>query len=184
METTSPPWNQQRFLRIEVLLLLNLLPPHLCQAEIKSLLVELQFGPKALRCVPVSSLEGVNLVPSTGPGASDHEAALRQWYRGPSLLEMINTFKEPPRMINRPLRASILTILTESARGFQVAPPSLPPSLMVTIRFVRKCCKEDCAEEEESGSRCFKACLMFERLRKMTGALWPLSSRGSWGLSF
>jgi elongation factor 1 alpha-like protein len=96
------------------------------KAEIKSLLVELQFGPKALRCVPVSSLEGVNLVPSTGT-ASEHETALRQWYHGPSLLEMINTFKEPPRMFNRPLRASILAIHTETARGFEVtmAFPSL-----------------------------------------------------------
>ncbi len=106
MDTTSPePWSQARFNQIET--------------EIKALLVELQFGTKAVRCVPVSSLEGINLVPPTN-SQNEHERKLREWYDGPSLLEMMNTFKEPPRQINRPLRASIVAINSESQKGFEI----------------------------------------------------------------
>jgi elongation factor 1 alpha-like protein len=66
-------------------------------------------------------------VPTTG-SPSEQEAALREWYSGPSLLEMINSFKEPPRIFDRPLRASVVAINSESARGFEVPLPPSPPS--------------------------------------------------------
>jgi translation elongation factor EF-1alpha len=74
------------------------------------LLTELQFGPRAVRVVPVSSLEGVNL---TSPGkfsgntrsASDGAIPeLAEWYTGPTLLELMNSFKEPPRQVQRASR--------------------------------------------------------------------------------
>ena len=61
--------------------------------EVRALLTELQFGARAVRFVPVSSLQGINLtVPAT-------ESALCEWYQGPTLLELMNTFKEPPRLV-------------------------------------------------------------------------------------
>ena len=107
MDTTSPPWSQSRYEEI--------------QNDIKKLLVELQFGPKSIRCVPVSSLEDVNLVPSISNNLSANERLFREWYQGPTLLELVNTFKEPPRQIQFPLRASITTLLTESPKGFEVS---------------------------------------------------------------
>ena len=59
MDMTTPPWSEERYRFI--------------QSEIRSLLTGLQFGAKAIRFVPVSSLTGVNLNP-LGPQPSESKA--------------------------------------------------------------------------------------------------------------
>ena len=130
MDTTNPPWCQDRYAFV--------------QSEMRTLLTGLQFGPRAVRFVPVSSLNGINLNPltqsSTSASAplkksSDSDSMslndikyakgtpcpeLFKWYIGPSLVELLDTFKSPPREINKPLRATITTVMSENAKGFEV----------------------------------------------------------------
>ena len=102
MDCILPPWNQQRFLYIE--------------SEVRSLLVDqFNFGPRAIRFVPASGLTGENLV------SVEETSPLLAWYNGPTLLEAMNTFKEPPRHINKPLRAVITAVLSEGKNAVDVS---------------------------------------------------------------
>lgn len=129
MDMTTPPWSEDRYRFI--------------QSEMRTLLTGLQFGPKAVRFVPVSSLNGINLNP-LGPQSSSVSASapliksgsssssdikyakgvpcpeLFKWYIGPSLVELLDTFKPPPRETNKPLRATITTVISESSKGYDV----------------------------------------------------------------
>jgi elongation factor 1 alpha-like protein len=130
MDMTTPPWCKDRYAFI--------------QSEMRTLLTGLQFGPKAVRFVPCSSLNGINLNPlgpqgsvsASAPLLKSHGGAsslndityargvpcpdLFRWYIGPSLVELLDTFKSPPRDINKPLRATITTVLSETSRGYEV----------------------------------------------------------------
>jgi translation elongation factor EF-1alpha len=129
MDMTTPPWCKDRYAFI--------------QSEMRTLLTGLQFGPKAIRFVPVSSLNGINLNPLSQSSASasaplvkssSSESTLNnisyargvpcpelfKWYIGPSLVELLDTFKSPPREINKPLRATITTVMSENSKGFEV----------------------------------------------------------------
>lgn len=128
MDMTTPPWCKDRYAFI--------------QSEIRTMLTELQFGPKAVRFVPVSSLGGINLNPLGPQGSSSassslvkHESSslndiqygkgvpcpeLFKWYIGPSLVELLDAFKAPPREVNRPLRAAVTSVTSESSRGVEV----------------------------------------------------------------
>lgn len=101
MDMAQPSWSKERFDAVSQLVL--------------ALLMELQFAPRAVRFVPVSGLAGENLV-----SLSD-SCPLKTWYSGPTLLEAVHAFKEPPRQVTgRPFRAVISTVLTEQARGCDV----------------------------------------------------------------
>lgn len=99
MDQTQPnPWSFERFSMI--------------QTELMKILLGLRFGEKAIRFVPVSGLEGINLhqpCPENCPMSS--------WYHGPCLIDMMDTFREPERLIKVPLRAVITTMLT--TKGYE-----------------------------------------------------------------
>jgi elongation factor 1 alpha-like protein len=93
-------WSQERFLFIK--------------EEVSSMLGALQFGPKAVRYVPASGLSGENLVQLS------EDSPLRSWYDGPTLLEALDSFRPPPRLLNKPFRAIITSIIREYKQGCDV----------------------------------------------------------------
>lgn len=80
-------WNQDRFIEI--------------QTKLKAYLIHVGFKKSNLAFVPVSGLTGENLIKkSVIP-------ELTCWYKGPSLLEQIDKFAPPIRLLDRPLRMRV-----------------------------------------------------------------------------
>ncbi len=95
MDMTQPAWSQSRFETIK--------------SEITALLVELQFRvDQNVRFVPTAGLSGENLF-----DVSSTNQALKTWYSGQSLLESIDTFRNPLRFVNRPLRAIVTAVVSQ-----------------------------------------------------------------------
>uniref|UniRef100_A0A182QBA3 Tr-type G domain-containing protein n=1 Tax=Anopheles farauti TaxID=69004 RepID=A0A182QBA3_9DIPT len=62
--------------------------------------------------VPCSGLTGENLV------KEPTDPALTQWYSGPTLLKVIDSFKTPERAIDKPFRMSVADIFKGTGSGF------------------------------------------------------------------
>ena len=81
------------------------------QHKVKEYLIQQQFKPNRIRFVPVSGLTGEN-VKQVSPDASQK---LHAWYKGPTLLEAINSFQPANRNIGKlipiPINASIYGVL-------------------------------------------------------------------------
>jgi translation elongation factor EF-1alpha len=100
------------------------------------MLNELQFNEKSIRYIPVSGLSGENIV------SLSQDCPLKSWYLslsiylcinalshsnisicrydGPTFIEAIDTFKIPPRNINKPCRCIVTSVLTENNKGCDV----------------------------------------------------------------
>ena len=74
----------------------------------RAMLTSLQFGPKAVRCIPVSGLSGENLV------TVREDNPLKGWYDGPTLRDAIDNFREPSRPFEKSLRAIVTSVMKES----------------------------------------------------------------------
>ena len=85
------------------------------KAEVGKMLELLQFGPKAVRYIPTSGLSGENLAKLS------QENPINRWYNGPTLLEAINDFRDPPRQYNKPFRAIITAVIKENKVGSDVS---------------------------------------------------------------
>lgn len=72
-------------------------------------LKQANFRESDIRFVPVSGLVGENLT------SRSQVPDLRQWYDGPCLLELIDTFQPPERPVARPLRIAITDIFKGGA---------------------------------------------------------------------
>lgn len=80
MDATLPtPWSCDRFSFIE-------------QSMRQLLCCELRFDEHLVRCIPISGLTGQNL---TSWDIDESSALLTQWYRGPTLLEAMDSFLIP-----------------------------------------------------------------------------------------
>ena len=66
----------------------------------------LQFDPNNIRFIPISGLSGVNL-------DSKSDITKLAWYEGPCLVDLIDSFKNPPRDVECPSRLAI----TDSGQG-------------------------------------------------------------------
>jgi hypothetical protein len=89
MDCTSPtPWLQERYAEIET-------------AMRALLCTEMGYPEKLVRFVPLSGLTGENIL------FVNDACPLREWYRGPTLQEMIDSFLVPPRSSQKPLRAVV-----------------------------------------------------------------------------
>lgn len=100
MDSTSPlPWSEARFQSIE--------------HTMRSLLcTEMGFNDRLVRVVPLSGLAGQNIT------TVEDTCALKSWYSGPTLLQMIDTFLLPMRGWQKPLRAVVHEVVSsDSARG-------------------------------------------------------------------
>jgi signal recognition particle receptor subunit beta len=71
-------WSQERYNEI--------------QSQIKEYLLQQEFKPKRIRFVPLSGLTGENVKQRNDP-------KLNAWYKGPTLLEAINTFQPANRQV-------------------------------------------------------------------------------------
>lgn len=77
------------------------------EAQIRSLLCdEMHFNDKYVRVVPLSGLTGQNIV------ALDEDCALKSWYKGPTLLEAIDSFVVPVRAYQKSLRAVVHEVMS------------------------------------------------------------------------
>lgn len=101
MDATSPPWSQARFEEVKTLVL--------------AMLVELNFASKAIRFVPVSGLTGENLVDT-----SPHVGAALAWHTSGTLLLALDSFKVPPRAVDRPLRALVTHVVSSDDKGVEL----------------------------------------------------------------
>jgi elongation factor 1 alpha-like protein len=87
-------YSQDRYCRIE--------------HEIKALLTrDIGFNENLIRCIPVSGLEGENIV-----SLSD-SCPMKSWYQGPTLVQAMDSFNVPKTLVSPvplPLRASVLAV--------------------------------------------------------------------------
>jgi len=77
---------------------------------IKMFLVSAKFSEKNIRFIPISGFSGENLLELKEP-------KLKQWYKGPTLVDFIDSFSVGERLINRALRMNINDIYKSSSKG-------------------------------------------------------------------
>jgi len=80
------------------------------QGKVQEFMIKQGFREKALRYVPVSGLSGENLLKRS-------EEQLTAWYKGPTLFEAIDTFKEPSREMESPLRLCVTDVYKSDSLG-------------------------------------------------------------------
>ncbi|KAI0650147.1 EF Tu GTP binding domain-containing protein [Trametes meyenii] len=83
---------------------------------LKPFLVQSGFHPSKTKFVPVAAMEGANLArpePATCP--------LYQWYKGPTVVELLDTLEPPTRDINAPLRFPISNVFKGQTSGISVS---------------------------------------------------------------
>lgn len=98
MDMTQPAWCRDRFEKIKF--------------EIGVLLTDLQFNvEKNVRFIPVAGLSGENLF-----DVNVANTALHSWYAGPVLINAIDTFRNPVRYVNRPMRAIVTAVVSEKEK--------------------------------------------------------------------
>ncbi|EDW68885.1 protein HBS1 [Drosophila virilis] len=83
--------------------------------KLKSFLKQAGFKESDVSFTPCSGLTGENLTKAA------QEPALKAWYEGPNLLEVIEHFKVPERAIDRPLRMSVSDIYKGTGSGFCIS---------------------------------------------------------------
>ncbi len=52
--------------------------------------------------MPISGLEGLNLIEKY------NDPILTDWWKGDSLIQMLDKLKVPPRTVNKPLRLTVM----------------------------------------------------------------------------
>jgi elongation factor 1-alpha len=79
-----------------------------CRKELESLLKVVGYDTSKLQFIPVSGWLGDNLV-KLSPKMS--------WYKGPTLLETLDTFQEPPKPTDKPLRIPVQDVYSITGIG-------------------------------------------------------------------
>ncbi|KAG0699857.1 P-loop containing nucleoside triphosphate hydrolase protein [Suillus ampliporus] len=92
-------WDQSRFEDICALL--------------RAFLVQSGFPSSKTSFIPVSAMQGVNLVGRTNPDA----LALSKWYKGPMLVDLLDKLEPPAREIASPLRLPISNVFKGQSSG-------------------------------------------------------------------
>ncbi|XP_053680134.1 protein HBS1 [Anopheles nili] len=80
--------------------------------KLKVFLKQAGFRDADVTYVPCSGLTGENLV------KEPTDLGLTQWYNGPTLLKVIDSFKTPERAIDKPFRLSVADIFKGTGSGF------------------------------------------------------------------
>jgi len=97
LDAADPPWGRERFDRI--------------QGEVAPFLAQVGFKPRQVRFVPVSGMTGENVLQVS------EGCPLREWYAGPSFLEMVDGFNPPRQDRDAPLRAFVTDVIPTGGRG-------------------------------------------------------------------
>ncbi|HYW00327.1 MAG TPA: translation elongation factor EF-1 subunit alpha [Candidatus Acidoferrum sp.] len=79
-----------------------------CKKEMESLLKVVGYDTSKVQFVPVSGWQGDNLVKKSDK---------TPWYKGPTLLEVLNSFTEPPKPTNKPLRIPVQDVYSITGIG-------------------------------------------------------------------
>ncbi len=94
MDDPSVNWSQERFEE--------------CKKEVENLLKVIGFKVEKIPVVPISAWTGDNLLkPSEKMG----------WWKGPTLLQALDTFEVPPKPIDKPLRIPVQDVYTITGVG-------------------------------------------------------------------
>ena len=94
MDDPSVDWSEQRFEEVE--------------DGISELLKKVGYDPSKISFVPTSGWTGDNLV---------EKSDKMPWYKGPALLEALDTFKLPPKPTDKPLRIPVQEVYTIKGVG-------------------------------------------------------------------
>ena len=94
MDITDPPWSEQRFKEI-----VNI---------ITKFMRTLGYRMEKVQFIPVSGWTGDNIIESS-PNMP--------WWKGPTLVEALDRFEEPPKPIDKPLRIPISEVFSISGVG-------------------------------------------------------------------
>ncbi|KAF5896722.1 HBS1-like protein isoform X1, partial [Clarias magur] len=94
-------WQQSRFQEIT--------------SKLGQFLKQAGFKDSDVYYVPTSGLSGQNLTTRSS------EAALSAWYKGPCLLEQIDSFKAPQRSVEKPFRLCVSDVFKDQGSGFCVS---------------------------------------------------------------
>ncbi|XP_052866001.1 protein HBS1 [Anopheles cruzii] len=81
-------------------------------SKLKVFLKQAGFRESDVTYIPCSGLTGENLV------KDPTDPTLTQWYKGPTLLKVIDLFKTPDRAIDKPFRMSVADIFKGTGSGF------------------------------------------------------------------
>ena len=95
LDAADPSWSEGRFEEIK--------------GRILPFLQTNGFKPHRVRFVPVSGLTGTNVKEAPG----DDAGALKEWYKGPTLLDAIDGFFPANRNIDKPMRIIVSDLFTE-----------------------------------------------------------------------
>ena len=79
-----------------------------CRKEMESLLKVVGYDTSKVQFIPVSGWQGDNLVKKSDK---------MPWYKGPTLLEVLNSFTEPPKPTNKPLRIPVQDVYSITGIG-------------------------------------------------------------------
>ena len=79
-----------------------------CKKEMESLLKVVGYDTSKMQFVPVSGWQGDNLVKKSDK---------TPWYKGPTLLEVLNSFQEPPKPTDKPLRIPVQDVYSITGIG-------------------------------------------------------------------
>lgn len=116
LDAADPAWSEQRFEEIK--------------SSMTSFLKEVGYREKNITVVPVSGLTGVNVHLKEGKISQDEDdgwMALRKWYKGPTLVEAMDSFNPAKREFEKSLRVIVTDVSSEGknvnvrgrvARGF------------------------------------------------------------------
>ena len=76
--------------------------------DVENLLKIVGYDIKKVQIIPVSGWTGENLI---------KKSTNMPWYKGPTLFEVLDSFSEPPKPINKPLRVPIQDVYTITGVG-------------------------------------------------------------------
>ena len=79
-----------------------------CKKELESLLKVVGYDTSKIQFVPVSGWIGDNLV---------KKSEKMPWYTGPTLIEVLNSFQEPPKPTDKPLRIPVQDVYSITGIG-------------------------------------------------------------------
>jgi len=84
---------------------------------LRPFLLQSGYHPAKTKYVPVGAIQGINLVTSQGDDASH----LRKWYKGPTLVDLLDLLEPPARDILGPLRIPISNVFKSQGSGTAVS---------------------------------------------------------------
>ncbi len=115
MDATQPPFSEARFNQI--------------RTEVSGLLKAVGYKVDDIPFVPISSYKGENITKAPGQ---------MTWYKGPILIDVLNTLKEPPKPTDKPLRLPVQDVYSITGIGTvpvgRVETGVMKPGMKVTFQ--------------------------------------------------